>query len=286
MIWQWYDKRDGQTHYTHKETGWGEIVRHCEQPFTGIWDKKSVPLWSFYQPVAVPVLDHNGLPHAKSSNFMRFHAMQVDFEERGATIEWFCEAFKAYRYILYTSYRHTPDAHRFRVIMPLKWAFPNNMMSCPSIRQQLIDMFPGCDPSTFNSFRRQHLPAVNPDRPDDYRWTWNQEGTALEIDYFKFNPEYDIWKKGLQPIDKSQVTDIFDTPINSIQSHSTDVVDAFDALVAKTQWVNGNRNNTMWGLISWGRKIGVSPWDISRVMQQYVPWDIRDELNTMLKRII
>ena len=279
MIYQYYNKLN-QTHYENVEATWKDIADAIRNPITTIVNREDIPLWSFYTTVKEPELSY-GLPHACADNFLTLHVIQLDFHDGVSTIDWFKETYKQYRFLLYTSFRSKPEHHKFRVIMPLMSTFANVMMRCKAVTQDLSSKFPGCDTSTFNSFRRQRVPAVNPETPANYTYHINN-GVCYDIDQFAYLPAYNTWKAKrdayLTP------STFFTMDINQLNRGDYNPLTGIERKLSAESWEEGSRNNTMFKYVGWMRSKEIDNWEISQLMHKYIPSDMFTELESMLRR--
>ena len=190
MIIQFY--RNLYSGFINTEISLDEILNAIKNPKTNFHVREDIPLWSFYIPVAQDDLSKNekGEPRGCSDNMRSVHAFQIDFDSNIMTIEKFCEQYKKFEFYLYTSFSHKPDYHKFRVILPLNGAHSNLLMKVPENCKIFSDAFPGCDISTINSFRKQRIPAVNPEHPEYYRFVINN-GKKWDIDFRQAVANYD-----------------------------------------------------------------------------------------------
>ena len=279
MIYQYYNKLN-QTHYENREGSWKDIADAVRNPITNIYTREDIPLWSFYNTRSEPELSF-GLPHACADNFTTLYALQIDFDDGIATIDWFKSTYSKYRFILYTSYRSKPDHHKFRVILPIEATFANAMMRCKDITADIASKFPNCDTSTFNSFRRQRVPASNPEYPENYQWNINK-GELYDLDQFAYLPTYNAWKKKLD--DYMVAPTFFTMDINDLNRGEYNPMKFIESKLENETWIEGSRNNTMFKYVSWMRYKGINSYDIASVMRQYIDSDMINELDQMLKR--
>ena len=102
----------------------------------------------------------------------RMSLLSLDVEG-GPTVQDAHEAFLPWHHVVYTSWRHAPDAHRFRVVLPLAqdvsaeayrvlWAWAAARMGS------------GVDPQAKDPSRALFLPAVKPDGSLALAWAWSE----------------------------------------------------------------------------------------------------------------
>ncbi len=100
----------------------------------------------------------------------RMSLLSLDIEG-GPTIQDAHEAFLPFHHAVYTSWRHTPAAHRFRLVLPL-----SQDVSSEAYRVlwawAAARMGRGVDPQAKDPSRALFLPAVKPDGSRAEAWAW------------------------------------------------------------------------------------------------------------------
>lgn len=191
---------------------WDFVIDAIKNPQDKYTDRELIPLWSFYNPIDNPDLDKNYEPRGCSDNMRQFNALQIDFDDNIVRIEDFCSLYKDITFYLYTSFRHSENHHKFRVIIPLDAAYGNKLLTCPANKELLLSKFDGCDKSTINSFRKQRIPALDPINRSAYRFVIN-DGNRLALPFNDLVNNYNEYIK--------QTNTKHDTVIEE----STDVLD-------------------------------------------------------------
>lgn len=238
--------------------------------------KEQAPLWCFCK-LNDTVSIKDGKIYAGACNIKEYTAIQLDYDS-GVTIHEFIDEFQdKFMFAMYTSYNYGfKEGDRFRVIIPLEKPMPQSVMGW-AFSKTMSDIFPGCDTSCFARAHFQACPCIR------------SEGAP----YFKFF---------------NRVRRYFQVPYGSIEEnrkHALDVM-AYDCAVEEfnsrygeqdnfdytniINWsqdkldcmVEGNRNNTMFGVLCFCAKKGVP---VSEVEKLDVQDDCVDEWNRMLKRV-
>jgi hypothetical protein len=100
----------------------------------------------------------------------RMSLLSLDIED-GATTQEAHEAFSPWHHIVYTSWRHEPEAHRFRLVLPLAQDVSSEayraLWSWAAAR-----MGQGVDPQAKDPSRALFLPAIKPGGSRPEAWTW------------------------------------------------------------------------------------------------------------------
>lgn len=180
MLFQLY--KDRYSGYTEFETTWEMVVDAITSP-RSYAEKAQAPLWTFYLTSKTPSYDDKHMPRGCADNMVSFYALQIDYDNGDITVDDFVASHE-FKYYIYTSYNHRSHHHKFRVIIPLDACYGNDLMRCPENKKLLEDMFVGCDTSTINSFRRHHIPSVNPAYKDEYRYVIH-DGPRLSLPWAK-----------------------------------------------------------------------------------------------------
>ena len=121
-----------------------------------------IPLWSFYNPLDTPEkLRKDGKPSSCASNMRAFHCLQIDYDDGAMTIDNFVRKWAGHTYLLYTTPSYDGKSDRYRVVMPLTTATSPSIFDCDDTRSHMTRVvFPTCDNSTVNTFRKQRVPAI------------------------------------------------------------------------------------------------------------------------------
>lgn len=125
--------------------------------------KESIPLWRF--------VTLNGRPGRCDDIYTAVTAMTVEYDDGIVTPEQFAEAHRDDVFMAYTTWSHTEEKPRFRVILPLKT--PVAWGDYKLIKNDLLALFPGCDPSSASNW--QKIPTARP----GYRCELNALGAGL-----------------------------------------------------------------------------------------------------------
>lgn len=216
MSWQYHPKIECD--YFEERVGvWKDVVRMVKTP-RKFPDKPSIPLWSFYG--LVPRADRelsSDRVHwrACGANMAVVNALQIDYDAGTMTIDRFIDDHLGLDYALYTSPSHTEAHPKFRVVIPLAAPLLNAYLTRGKVRDFLLDMFPECDRSTINSFRKQRMPS-QPLSGDAYRCHIG-EGSRLVLDMSEIARlsvlvESETTERA-EPLALSQELDPLDTPI-------------------------------------------------------------------------
>jgi len=217
MAWQLHPKLDCD--FFEERVGvWKDVVRFVSQP-KKYPDKPSIPLWSFYS--LVNRVDRERAKdnyhwRACSANMEQINALQIDYDSGVMTIDQFVADHTGLVYALYTSPSHTDEHEKFRVVIPLKTPILNAYLAKGRIRETLLGMFPECDRTTINTFRKQRMPAL-PLSGANYRFVIG-EGERLELDAAELARLFSVAEENesiSETVDMGEIDedDIFDTTI-------------------------------------------------------------------------
>lgn len=166
-----------------------EAIHRCmANPINNIFNRDDIPLWAFYDPIDKPSLAKDGLPAGCADNMQQAHALQIDYDG-DLPIKDFCEMFKNTHFLLYTSFRSSPAKEKYRVILPLAEPIKNGLLRCAANKGLVSAMFPSCDQSTINSFRKQRVPALDPRNPHFYQYIIH-DGQPLALPERKMIAKY------------------------------------------------------------------------------------------------
>lgn len=124
-------------------------------------EKKACPLGAFYTLVDEPILTDAKMVRGISENMDTLDMLFIEFDD-GRTYESFIKEFGSFQFALYTSWSHTEDNHRFRVLMPLETPLKNAYLESKHLRNWLAMQFRGCDTSAFHRFHMQIVPVLRP----------------------------------------------------------------------------------------------------------------------------
>jgi len=222
MAWQLHPKLDCD--FFEERVGvWKDVVRFISQP-KKYPDKPSIPLWSFYS-----LTNRTDRERAKdgvhwracSANMEELNALQIDYDSGVMTIDQFVTDHSGLVYGLYTSPSHTDEHEKFRVVVPLKTPILNAFLAKGRIREMLLAMFPECDKTTINTFRKQRMPAV-PLSGANYRFVIG-EGERMSLDMAELARLFSIAEENesiSETVNMGEIheDDIFDTPIAALDT--------------------------------------------------------------------
>lgn len=221
MSWQYHPKIECD--YFEERIGvWKDVVRFVNTPKKYL-QKSDIPLWSFYG--LVPRQDRELASNrtnyrACGANMAVVNALQIDYDSGVMTIDQFVDDHQGLDYALYTSPSHTNEHHKFRVVIPLATPLLNAYLTRGKVRDCLLAMFPNCDQSTINSFRKQRMPAL-PLSGDAYRFNIG-EGSRLVLDLAEIARLSVIMDDSSteigEPISLSEELDPLDTPIGILET--------------------------------------------------------------------
>lgn len=149
-----------ETHIEPNKCTLKEIVDYVEHP--NITDSKEKNgLWCFGE-----CLDPDK-GHQKSNIINKSKFFILDYDN-GYTIDEFCKEYKDYFFIIYTSFSHTKEHHKFRVIMYGNYESPLNDDEQYAI---LSECFRNADRTTLQPNRIFYKPAHK--EGCDYRYVFN-----------------------------------------------------------------------------------------------------------------
>lgn len=159
---------------------WDEVTYMVKHPRFFKGSGSEIQLWSFYNLVDSPILGEFGQPRGIADNVKEVVAMQLDFDG-GRTMQSFAKEFKEYTWALYTSKSHSSALHKFRVVMPLDKPVARELFSNKKSKEYLMDIFKGCDKTTFDRWRKQRVPYVTPESVHQYKFHIN-DGMLYSLD--------------------------------------------------------------------------------------------------------
>lgn len=101
-------------------------------------------------------------------NVVSVSCLVLDYDD-GITIEEVQEQLVGLMHIGYTSYSHSPEHHKFRIVIPLTQPIPADLIKKPkdserTILPALVDMFGGIDITTFDCARSFFMPSCPIDK--------------------------------------------------------------------------------------------------------------------------
>jgi hypothetical protein len=133
-----------------------------------VLDKSELPFIIWYS-------QKNPKNNNMASNSGNANAIVLDYDN-GYSINEFQDQFRnKFKYYLHTSFSHTAEKHKFRVIIPLEMPF---LMSSTA-RTFLLEYFPNIDPTCLN-YRGFYAPGLTPGSNYYYQcnnnvpfWNWS-----------------------------------------------------------------------------------------------------------------
>ena len=159
---------------------WDEVTYMVKHPRFFKGNGSEIQLWSFYNLISDPIIGEFGHPRGIADNVKEVVCMQIDFDG-GRTIQSFAKEFKEYTWALYTSKSHISALHKFRVVMPLDKPVARELFSNKKSKEYLMNLFKGCDKTTFDRWRKQRVPYVTPESVHQYKYHIN-DGVLYSLD--------------------------------------------------------------------------------------------------------
>jgi hypothetical protein len=158
---QWMEDRPGRR--------WeSDVVRAVKQPLSG-YNKEDMPLWAFYELRPDAERNSRNCVRAHGKSVKKLLAFIVDYDS-GVSPWEVHESMKQWTHVIYTSPGHTAAKSKFRMIVPLAVPLVNAHLLNACARDHFVKQFPGCDPTTFDAFRRQRVPHVPLDQGAKYEY--------------------------------------------------------------------------------------------------------------------
>lgn len=151
--------------------------------------KEYVPLWAFYSlsPFAFPSGENGGyrLYSCRGENMGRLTAIVLDYDH-GTVYDDVKTMIgeKGWKAYMHTSFSHSEEENRFRVIMPLQDPIEAGKLKERTFRDSIFTKFQGCDPCSLSIARFFKMPACPKDRMPMYRYDALDGKFFNEMDYF------------------------------------------------------------------------------------------------------
>jgi hypothetical protein len=127
----------------------------------------------------------------------RMSLLSLDIEG-GPTTQEAHEAFSPWHHVVYTSWRHEPEAHRFRLVLPLA-----QDVSCEAYRAlwswAAARMGRGVDPQAKDPSRALFLPAIKPDGSRATAWVWADAPLLDPTPILEAHHQRDAARKATRP---------------------------------------------------------------------------------------
>ena len=128
---------------------------------------EACPLWS---PVELTA------PRRASSNVAAVSCLVLDYDD-GVTPEEALDRWEGYERVVYTTWSHTVEAPRCRLVLPLARPVPGAWWK-GLYRSQLTDAAAEADPQCIDPARAYYLPAIGAGGP---HWATRVEGEWLDV---------------------------------------------------------------------------------------------------------
>lgn len=137
----------------------GRVVRLSFTELAEFLQERHPAIGKFSCPYFLVGAFEDGVRRNAAFKFASVVALDV---EKGPTTREAHEVFREWAHVIYTTWSHRPDAHRFRVVLPL--ARDVGADEYKRLWAQLAGMLAGgADPQTKDLARALFLPAVRPD---------------------------------------------------------------------------------------------------------------------------
>lgn len=216
MSWQYHPKIECD-YFIEKNGTWADIASQVRRIPRKYKEKSDIPLWSFYtirRGVDAEKAKDGKHLRACNNNMVDVCALQIDYDDGMVSIQDFVEDHRGTVFAAYTSPGHKVGYPKFRVIIPLAKPLPNAYLASRAVREYLLAMFPGCDQSTINTFRKQRMPA-QPLGGDEYQ-QHVEEGERLALDLAHIAELYSRQQTSSFSADEiDEDADLFDLPLDA-----------------------------------------------------------------------
>lgn len=259
---------------------WDEVKYMIKHPRYFKGSGSEIQLWSFYNLIDAPELGEFGNPRGIANNVKEVTCMQIDYDG-GKTIQSFVKEFDGYTYALYTSKSHSTALNKFRVIIPLAQHIPRDYYSCKMSKEYLQSLFPGCDKTTFDKWRKQRVPYVTPDSVHHYKCHITEGKLfALDMNILHSNmvESVDIYKKRVYSNDVVNMNgDFLTTSFDDIEriNKLNYLLDKYKDELSSIHWLDrGNGENVherSRTVIYSLRMNGMHPSDVYDLVMSYCP---------------
>lgn len=277
---------------------WDDICNMVKRPIR-LKNKQEASLWSFYN-MKGQRGEYGRLLGVKD-NVLSVIAMQIDYDDGAITIDKFKREFEDFAYLLYTSKSHSSISHRFRVVLPLKYAIDNRIYSSKSTREYLQMLFYGCDKTTFDGWRKQRIPHIT-EQTKEYVYHINhgklfeldinlmndlyEQDVAKQSSYNYTNFNYDAEYMEVDPF-TSTLREIYDSTIHNSQVSLLDTLQEKyrEKLESISNWYNRGSGEDIhatcrtciYGL----RMNGMDDDDVYNFIMEYAPYKYQKEMHDM-----
>ena len=84
------------------------------------------------------------------------HLLLLDFDD-GTHYNWFISTYLEYEFVVYTSFSHSKELPKFRVVIPLE--VPVDAIEFSNAKKTLLGIFPGVDEASFVSSQAFYVPS-------------------------------------------------------------------------------------------------------------------------------
>lgn len=176
--------------------------------------KDTMPLWSFYH-VSDKAEQTWAGPRAVGSSMEYLVAIMVDYDD-GVVQLVHVEHMFDFQFVAYSSPTSSPEKSKFRMVIPLGEPLPNKYLKCKEVREYLMSLFPYCDTSTFDYFRRQRIPCVLDST--NYKYV-EKGGDRIKLDHKLMKSLYEAWVERSKKVapKATKTGSIFDKNIGQLE---------------------------------------------------------------------
>lgn len=148
-----------------------------------LFDKNGLPGRKYHDKTRQTWDELPGTIRRCSENAIGVWGLVLDYDS-GTTIEEAVTMLDGLTYVLYTSFRRTPELHKFRVVIPfsrmmLKQEFVDKMES-------IRETFPNVDPASFSESQAMYLHCT---AVPEHAISFKAAGTMIDPDCFESRPE-------------------------------------------------------------------------------------------------
>jgi hypothetical protein len=194
-----------------------------------------------------------GTIRRSKNNVVAMHGIVLDVDEY-MNIEQAIDTLDGLEYVLYTTFRHTLEKHKFRIVIPFSQPLKAEDIECR--QQDIIDTFPGVDNASFTVSQCFYFHSGKQDNI-----AYHNKGVMIDPYDFKYQP---VIVNTPAPV-KIQFNDIDD---EQLQAYKIAVVDSLLSCSGLHYAGKGDNNKGVLTLISICKSIGLSYNEFDHICNQ------------------
>jgi len=262
----------------YKQVGLEDVLKDWMQHPIVVNNKIGVPLYNDINFVTAVTLNRNGEICKIGDNILSYNYLILDYDDGCVSVEQAQEMYSDYYHFGYTSYSHTPDVNKFRIILRLDK--PILRRTLKTHKEKFIAQFSHVDQTCFSTLRMFFMPSVSTENKKHYEcWHSDVDNNFKLKGKFPFIKEDRVQTKKTMNFVSAKITEYNKTKLEGKIRSEMEAIDFYTR-------GNGVVHNKLLKLNAWMRHEGFEIDEIENIMLEYAPGDFKttSEIQNIIRK--